>query len=182
MNEKAFNFKEIKLIVGLGNLGDQFVKTRHNIGFMFIDELSEFDLKEEKKFESMLVAIQTGTHKMILSKPTTMMNNSGRSVNKIMQYFNIDSEEILVVHDDLDIELGEFKIQFDKGPKAHNGIISIESTIGTSKFWRLRLGVDSRDDLRRKNQSGADYVLDRVNTKEMEIILNTIKNIIHEHF
>ncbi len=177
MKQNDFNFKDIRLIVGLGNIGDNYNDTRHNVGFLFVDAFSEFPLTLESKFEAETVAIQMGDHKLILSKPTTLMNNSGRSVSKIMKYFNIEPNEILVVHDDLDIELGSYKLQFDKGPKGHNGIISIEKSINTSAFWRLRIGIDSRSIEIKKNLSGADYVLNRFNTNEKEQLYNTLEKI-----
>lgn len=178
--ENEFNLSEIKLIAGLGNIGKNYDKTRHNVGFIFIDQLSDFDLKEDSKFEAETVAVEINNNKLILAKPTTMMNNSGRSIKKIADYFNIKPNQILIAHDDLDIALGEYKLQFSKGPKIHNGIISIENHLGTSDFWRLRLGVDNRNEEERKHMSGADYVLNKMNKYDLEIIEEVIKSFIYD--
>ncbi len=180
MNQNDFDFKNIRLIVGLGNVGDKFRKTRHNAGFIFLDLFSEFDFKEEKKFEAELVAIQMNKQKTLLAKPTTLMNNSGRTVNKLIKYFAITPDEILVVHDDLDIEIGESKLQFGKGPHGHNGILSIEQVLNTTKFWRLRLGIDNRTKDEKKNISGSDYVLGRFTTEEIKILTSSLKEEITE--
>lgn len=108
-----------------------------------------------------------------LAKPTTFMNLSGESVGAISSFYKINPAEILVVHDDLDIKLGEYKMHFNKGPKVHNGITSIENHLGTSEFWRLRIGIDNRTPELRENISGADYVLGRFNSEE-RILLDKV--------
>lgn len=170
MDQNSFNFNKIRIIVGLGNVGKEYSKTRHNAGFLLLDELCEFPFELEKKFESLMVAIQINGHKVLLVKPTTLMNNSGRAVSKLLKYFDITPEEMIVTHDDLDIELGNWKMQFGKGPHAHNGLESIEKSINSNEFWRIRIGVDNRNEEQKKNMSGSDYVLEKMPSKELEIL------------
>ncbi|MCA9386533.1 aminoacyl-tRNA hydrolase [Candidatus Dojkabacteria bacterium] len=178
--EIEFDMKKIKLIVGLGNLGKNYQKSRHNVGFFLIDRLTNTDLKEDSKFEAFTNSIEIAGNKVTVAKPTTMMNDSGRSVKKIADYFNINPSEILIAHDDLDIALGEYKIQFSKGPKIHNGIISIEQHLGTPDFWRLRIGVDNRTPEQRTHMSGADYVLNPMNSADLETVNKAISTVIEE--
>ncbi len=142
----------MKLIVGLGNLGRKYENNRHNAGFMVIDQLSldrgHGTFKGE--LESLLLTakfeLSNDKSQMILAKPQTFMNNSGPAVKRILQRYGVSHEDLLVVHDDLDIKIGQFKLQFGKGPHLHNGIISIEETLGTKNFWRLRMGIENRID------------------------------------
>ena len=175
-----FSIKKIRLIVGLGNIGNEYRASRHNIGFTFLDKLAEFDFKNEPKFSAEMLAIKLDSHKLLLCKPTTLMNNSGYSVQKIAHYFNIDTPEILVVHDDLDIQLGEYKIHFGKGPNGHNGLISIQNLLKTQDFWRLRIGIENRTLLQKKNSEGANYVLSKFTQKETNITNQVIKNSIEK--
>jgi PTH1 family peptidyl-tRNA hydrolase len=116
----------MKLIVGLGNPGREYENTRHNVGAIFIDYL--------KKKE-----IPSG---IILAKTDVFMNDSGTSVRKMVDYYKLGLDFLCVVHDDLDIPLGSYKIQKGKGPKLHNGILSVENELGSEDFWRVRIGVD----------------------------------------
>jgi len=121
----------MKLIVGLGNPGKEYNLTRHNAGFLVVDELI-------KKMDG----VSSATCQFV--KPQTFMNRSGLAVRKICQKYRVDPQDLLVVHDDLDLILPSFKLAFGKGPKAHNGILSIEEALGTKDFWRLRVGVEGR--------------------------------------
>ncbi len=180
MTSETFTLTKIKLIVGLGNLGKQFENTKHNIGFMLLDHLTSLAWSENSKLNSFIVSETISNEKVILAKPTTFMNLSGDAVQKIMAYYKILPEEILIVHDDLDIRLGEYKIQFAKGPKDHNGIIDIDNKLGTTNYWRLRIGVDNRSPEQKKFMSGRDYVLERFNQKELELITTVFDEIVFE--
>jgi len=163
--KQKFDIQGIKLIVGLGNIGKEYEKTRHNLGFEFVDLLAHklnISLKEEKKFFSFFGY----NHNIKLAKPTTMMNHSGKTVLSIMQFFRLMPEEIMVVHDDLDIKLGVIKIHFRKGPKIHNGVNSIEHLIHSKNFWRMRIGVDNRTTETRKSIQGSEYVLLKMEGEE----------------
>lgn len=169
----------IKLIAGLGNTGIEYEKTRHNVGFMFINKLDSREYKNEKQFRALMSAVEINENKVLLCKPTTMMNNSGTAVQNILHYFKIEPNQLLVAYDDLDIGLGDHKIQFAKGPKVHNGITSIINKIGSEKFWHLRIGIDNRTSELRKHISGADYVLGRFKQAERDKINKVLDEIIY---
>ncbi len=153
----------MKLVVGLGNIGEKYKNTRHNVGFMVIDELEKY--KEE-------------LGKVMLVKPTTFMNESGRAVSKVKNFYKIDLDDLYVVHDDLDLELGEYKIQKGVGPKVHNGVASVEEWLGSKEFWRVRVGVDNRKGSR--VVSGEDYVLGKFNKVEIEVLDKVLKEVTKE--
>lgn len=168
---KQFNINDIKLIVGLGNIGNEYNQTRHNVGFDFLDFIGgTLKFNNESKLKSLLLSINLNKKKIILCKPTTMMNLSGESVSLVSKYYNIQPEEILVAHDDLDLRIENYKFQFAKGPKIHKGIISIENKLATNNFWRLRIGIDNRDVTNRKQSQGVDYVLDKFKRDELEML------------
>ena len=138
----------MKLIVGLGNPGKKYEKTRHNVGFMALDrlhqELKKYNISEwelSKKFNSQICGCTINSEKIILAKPMTFMNTSGEAVQLIAQYYKIEPESITVIHDDKDIKLGEVKIQKDQGHAGHNGIRSIIDHIGSQNFTRVRIGI-----------------------------------------
>ena len=158
--QAQFNIEDIRLIVGLGNVGKAYSNTRHNVGFVFVENLADNKrFLEEPKFKALINQADFGGSKKIFAEATTMMNLSGETVSLISKFYQIDPKEILVVHDDLDLRLGSYKLQFGKGPKVHNGLLSIENRLGTAKFWRLRVGVDNREVSTRDLMSGSDYVL-----------------------
>jgi PTH1 family peptidyl-tRNA hydrolase len=165
--QSQFSFDNIKLVVGLGNPGQKFKSTRHNAGFLFVDRLASklnLSLSENSKFNSLVVTHKIERNKVILSKPLTFMNKSGKAVQNICTFYKIKPENILVAHDDLDIQLSHSKLQFARGPKIHNGIKSINEILGTDKYWRLRLGVDNRKTQAEKNIPGRKYVLQKMDT------------------
>ncbi len=134
----------MKLIVGLGNPGEQYKNNRHNVGYLFIDYLTHYpELKTHNK--------------IILAKPTTFMNRSGHSIQQLIENFKLKIENLYIVHDDLDIPLGKWKLQKGVGPKLHNGLLSIEERLDTKDFWRIRIGVENRSP--EQPISGEAYVL-----------------------
>ncbi len=150
----------MKVIVGLGNVGEKYVRTRHNVGFMAVDVLSA-KLGEKNNF--------------IFLKPATMMNSSGLAVRKLIENYKLKTENLYVIHDDLDLILGEYKIQWARGPKVHKGVNSIEDALGTLDFWRVRIGVDNRDPEDRV--SGEKYVLEDFSPderKEVNLVFDEI--------
>lgn len=163
----------MKLIVGLGNPGEEYTHTRHNVGFMFLDYLlakthsAHFD--HNKKCESDLVEISINEIRFLLQKPHTFMNESGRAVRKCMDFYKIPLEDVIIVHDDLDIKLGHHKIQKGKGPKMHNGVNSVENVLGSSDFIRVRIGVENR----LQPIVGSEYVLNNF-TKDEESVLTDV--------
>lgn len=143
----------MKLLVGLGNFGEKYEKTRHNLGFMVVENfLKNFEpvkktlWQNEEKFKSDIAQIEWqkkhgGLEKIILIKPKTYMNNSGMAVRLIVDFFKISTSDIWIMHDDIDLPLGNMKIRFGGSAAGHHGIESIMGAIGTDKFWRFRLGT-----------------------------------------
>lgn len=140
---------KIKMIVGLGNPGSEYEQTRHNAGFWFIDELAwqyKATLKEEKKFFGSVARISISGSDLWLLKPSTFMNRSGQAVAALAQFYKIKPEEILAVHDELDIPCGRIKFKLGGGNGGHNGLKDIQARLGTPDFYRLRLGIDHPGD------------------------------------
>lgn len=137
----------IQLFAGLGNPGSQYTDTRHNAGFRFIDELARqlnTTLKMEKSYSGEVACCRlgsTGGQKLWLLKPMTFMNRSGQSVAALARFFRIPAEAVCVVHDELDLEPGRAKLKYGGGHGGHNGLRDIHSRLGTSEYWRLRLGT-----------------------------------------
>lgn len=135
---------EIKLLVGLGNPGDKYTATRHNAGFWWIDLVAEqtcSQLKMDTKMFGMIGKLNPSADKWLL-KPTTFMNASGRAVAAMANYYKIKPEEILVIHDELDLPAGQAKLKFGGGHGGHNGLRDIHAALGTKDYWRLRVGID----------------------------------------
>lgn len=164
----------MKLIVGLGNIGRQFKNTPHNVGFEFIDLLRrhlidigfECDTwKNDQMFFSQICKVRKdGSVVFILVKPTTYMNQSGKAVAKLVEKFK--PTHVVIIHDDLDIKIGEYKIQVGKGPKEHNGVLSIEGVKGSDKFLRVRIGVESRQN--KAKMPGDIYVIKKLGDLEID--------------
>jgi len=134
----------IKLIVGLGNPGDRYQKTRHNAGFWLLDQLAAGEggrLAEDKKFQGEYGKITLAQQPLHLLKPLTFMNASGRAVSALAKFYDLVPEEILVVHDELDLPEGAVKLKYGGGHGGHNGLKDIQAKLGTPDFYRLRLGI-----------------------------------------
>lgn len=134
----------IRLFVGLGNPGPEYEATRHNAGFWWIDEVARATgsrLSAEAKFFGLAGRMKSGAHEAWLLKPTTFMNASGRSVAALARFYKIAPEEILVIHDELDLLPGTAKIKKGGGNGGHNGLKDISAQLGTPDYWRLRLGI-----------------------------------------
>ena len=131
------------LIVGLGNPGDQYRHTRHNFGFMVIDRLAEklaVSLKKVK-FKALLAETKLDGQALVLAKPMTFMNDSGRAVGPLLRFFKVPPDHLLVVHDDLDLPLGSLRLRPTGSSGGQRGVASIIATLGTQDFPRLRLGI-----------------------------------------
>ncbi len=157
------------LVVGLGNPGNQYVKTRHNAGFWFLDSLatiSETNFAYKKKFDADEAIT---SQKIRLLKPQTFMNNSGFSVLAAVQFYQIPITEILVVHDEVDLAAGIVKLKKGGGHAGHNGLRDISQRLGNADYWRLRIGVG-------KPAFGAvsDHVLAAASSLEQEVIDNSL--------
>ena len=146
------------LIAGLGNPGREHARDRHNVGWMVVDELARRHAASFKsKFSGRLAETRIGDARVALLEPETYMNESGRSISAAARFFKVEAEDVLVVHDDVDLEVGRLQARLDGGLAGHNGLRSISQALGTSDFVRLRIGVGrpGRGDPR----PVADYVL-----------------------
>ncbi len=159
----------IKLIVGLGNPGRQYEKTRHNAGFLFLDELaSELGCSwlSENRFQGLYSECSIAAQKVMLLKPETFMNRSGQSVGKVARYFKLMPDEILVVHDELDFDAGVIRLKKDGGHAGHNGLRDIVAHLGSKEFYRLRVGIGRPAN----SKMVADFVLSSPSKNELELM------------
>lgn len=174
----------MKLIVGLGNPGREYDNTRHNSGFMTIDALAKelnVTFKFDKKFNGEIAEYGLGDNKVVLLKPFTYMNASGQSVAKVMKFYKINSEDIIVINDDLDMAVGKIRFRAKGSSGGHNGLKSIVACIGTQEFKRLKVGI-GRD----KFIPVVDYVLGKFSGNEKtlfdsakDIAVMALKDYIH---
>ena len=148
------------LVAGLGNPGREYEQTRHNIGWMVVEELARrLDGSFRSKFSGSLAEVRDGDRRLALLKPETYMNVSGRSIGAAVRFFKVPPESLLVVHDDVDLESGRLQARRGGGLAGHNGLRSIASELGTQDFLRLRIGVGRPGCGDRRPI--ADYVLSR---------------------
>jgi peptidyl-tRNA hydrolase, PTH1 family len=179
----------MKIIAGLGNPGVEYRETRHNVGFMVVETLLDKLQLPNLKFQtnSKFQAEMAKTQEMVLVKPMAYMNRSGEVIRRVIDYFADQLEirdskinNLYVVHDDLDIRLGDYKVQLGKGPKVHNGVASVERAMGTQDFWRVRVGVDNRSQDLASRVQGRGYVLGRFTMEELEVVERVIGEIVVE--
>ena len=151
------------LFVGLGNPAPDSENNRHNVGFKIIDSINKkFSLSKQKpKFKGLLTTGNIGEQKIYAIKPLTFMNNSGICIRELIEYFKIDAEDVIVFHDDLDVEFGKIKAKFGGSSAGHNGIASIDKFIGKD-YSRVRIGIGKP----KSNIEVADYVLQNFNDDE----------------
>ena len=132
----------MKVIVGLGNPGPQYAETRHNVGFLLVDLLAEVNkLQFRAKFQGLWSEGNIEGERIFLLKPQTFMNLSGRSVRELINFYKISGDDLLIVHDDMDLSLGKIRLRDQGSAGGHNGIKSILAELGTERFGRLKLGV-----------------------------------------
>ena len=164
----------IRLVAGLGNPGRQYSATRHNAGFWFADALAAklgVALAREARF-----AGDVGKHGDVrIAKPTTYMNDSGRAVAALARFFAVSPAELLVVHDELDLRPGEAKLKLGGGVAGHNGLRDIQAQLGSSDFWRLRIGIGHPRDSALPEQDVVDYVLKPPRAEERDAIVAAIE-------
>ena len=156
----------MKLIIGLGNPGQEYTNTRHNIGFMVIDHFAS-DSNWSKKWNALYKEETINNEKIILIKPLTYMNLSGQAVKEFVNFYKIPLENILVIQDDLDLEVGTYRIKTNSSSGGHNGIKSIIDCLGRNNFARLKIGISNNKKIDTK-----DYVLGRFNQEEQAIYDN----------
>ena len=159
----------MKLIVGLGNPGDEYINTRHNVGFMVIDNICDGE-KFSKKFNGYYIKSKINGIDVVYLKPLSYMNLSGDVVIKYKNYFKIDNEDILIIHDDLDLPLGSAKLKFGSNSGGDNGVKSIINRLGTNEFCQYKIGISNN-----KHMDTKDYVLGKFNKSEKEIINKKVK-------
>ena len=178
-----------KLTVGLGNPGEKYTNTRHNVGFMVIDaiasQISNFQFPisnwaESRNAKALYCSARIKGKEIEFVKPWTFMNQSGLSVRYAYKKHSLKPDDLYVIHDDLDLRLGTYKIQKGVGPKLHNGIDSIERELGTKVFWRVRVGVDNRTDDKEQRTKGEKYVLENFSEEEFRVLNTTIEKIVKD--
>ena len=161
--------KNIRLIAGLGNPGNEYEKTRHNAGFWFIDRLlSRFNttLKNESKFSAEVGRITISDQSVWIIKPNNFMNRSGQSIARLSQFYKISPEQILVVHDELDLSPGVVKLKQGGGHGGHNGLRDSIAQLGDKNFYRLRLGIGHPGN----KEQVVGFVLGKTPQSEKELI------------
>jgi peptidyl-tRNA hydrolase, PTH1 family len=171
----------MKLIVGLGNPGDKYQNTRHNLGFAVVDNFAKqfsslnFQFSNNKQLKSEILK----TNDLVLAKPQTFMNNSGMAVSQLASYFKIAISEIIVVHDDLDLPLGKIKIRTGGSAAGHHGVESIIKYLGDDKFNRIRLGIGNLHSLagerKSKHFNVEEFVVNEFDPSETVKIKKIIK-------
>jgi len=153
----------MKIIIGLGNPGKEYENTKHNVGFQVLDlinsELKFTDFIDKKKFQSLVSQGEYHTEKMLLVKPLTFMNLSGKAVLELINFYKIPLKNLLVIVDDLDLPLGEIKIKSKGGAGTHNGMISINENLSSEDFARIKIGIETRKADLKAKFTGKDYVL-----------------------
>ena len=175
ISEEAESF--VKLIVGLGNIGKEYVKTRHNVGFVAVDKIREeksFPAWQEKaKFKAYISEDFVAGKKVILAKPTTLMNLSGESIKALKSFYKLSNSDITVIHDELDLPLGTVKEKTGGGSAGNNGLKSIISSIGED-FHRIRIGIRNEQ---KEKMDASDFVLSHFSkdeTKQLKQLLDTL--------
>ena len=172
----------MKLVVGLGNKGREYENTRHNMGFMLVDRYLQYKNITDKfkdKFNAIYIETTINNEKVIFIKPMTYMNNSGIAVRAFVDFYKLNSEDILVISDDLDLDLGKFRLRRNGSSGGHNGLKSIISHLGTDNFKRLRIGISNdKDDV-------INYVLSKFSKKELneiDTMFDTIALVLDDYF
>ncbi|PIR54795.1 aminoacyl-tRNA hydrolase [Candidatus Peregrinibacteria bacterium CG10_big_fil_rev_8_21_14_0_10_36_19] len=166
----------MKAIIGLGNVGEKYTNTRHNVGFLLLDKLAKniekqtsenLEWKNETKFKAHTIKSKINAHEILLVKPTTFMNLSGESVRSIINFFKLTPKDIIVIYDDVDLPLGTTRFREKGSAGTHNGMKSIIEQLGTEEFPRIRIGIESRGEFAPKSQDLHSFVLsDFLSTEE----------------
>ena len=163
----------LQLFVGLGNPDKKLLVTRHNVGFWFLDSLSEKlnrDFVYSKKFDSDIFINEYNNQEFTMMKPMSYINNSGIPIKKFIKNKNIKPDNILVIYDDIDLAVGKIRLKNGGGSGGHKGLNSIVEQLGSKNFWRLRIGIGKPED---KNKT-VEYVLGKPSKRDKEIIMDSI--------
>ena len=170
----------MKLVVGLGNIGREYEKTRHNIGFMAIDEcVRKYNVDMSRhKFNGNYGEFILNGEKIILLKPEKYMNLSGEVIRDFVRFYKIPISDILIIHDDMDIPIGNLKLKYKGSPGGHNGLKNIELHLGTSEYKRVKIGISHNKLIDTK-----DYVLSKFSLEETELLrplIDLVPNIVDD--
>lgn len=168
----------VKMIVGLGNPGSKYEKTKHNIGFMAVDNIvNDLDVTftEDKNFKAQIGSTFINHEKVYFVKPTTFMNNSGIAVKALLTYYNISVEDLIVIYDDLDMEVGKLRLRSKGSAGGHNGIKSIIAHIGTQEFNRIKVGIGRP----LKGMTVINHVMGQFNTEDNIVISLTLDRVVN---
>lgn len=162
----------MKLIVGLGNPGKEYEKTRHNAGFLTIEKIiKKLDIKLDKsKCKAKYGIYKHNDEKIIIAEPQTYMNLSGEAVTSLMKFYDIDIKDVIIIHDDLDLPLGKIRIRYQGSCGGQNGMRNIINLVGTSEINRIRIGISNN-----KLMDTADYVLGRFSKEDYEVFDQAIE-------
>lgn len=162
----------MKLIVGLGNIGEKYIFTRHNVGFMLADSIAvnaNLSFRENSRLKCFMTNLRNGYEDYLIIKPTTFMNLSGEAVRAVMDYYKIAVEDILIVYDDLSLELGKIRFRADGSDGGHNGIKSVIKHVGTQNIARLKIGIGPQPSI-----PSEVFVLQNFSKEELEILKETL--------
>ena len=162
----------MKLIAGLGNIGDKYIFTRHNAGFMLIDSFalnSNLTFRENSRLKCLMTNLRNGVDDYLLIKPTTFMNLSGEAVRAVMDYYKIPVEDVLIVYDDISLELGRIRFRPDGSDGGHKGIKSVIQHLGTKNIARLKIGIGPQPNL-----PSEVFVLQNFSKEELETLKGAI--------
>lgn len=162
----------MKLIVGLGNIGEKYIFTRHNVGFMLVDSIAinaNINFRENSRLKCFMTNLKNGYEDFLIIKPTTFMNLSGEAVRAVMDYYKIPIEDILIVYDDLSLELGKMRFRANGSDGGHNGIKSIIQHLGTKNIARLKIGIGPQPSI-----PSEVFVLQNFSKEELEKLKETL--------
>lgn len=168
----------VKMIVGLGNPGSKYEKTKHNIGFMAIDNIVknlDVTFTDDKNFKAQIGSTFINHEKVYFVKPTTFMNNSGIAVKALLTYYNIDITDLIVIYDDLDMEVSKLRLRSKGSAGGHNGIKSIIAHIGTQEFNRIKVGIGRP----LKGMTVINHVMGQFNTEDNIAISLTLDRVVN---
>lgn len=175
----------MKLVVGLGNPGQQYATTRHNLGWQVLDALASRlgagEWQQETDRELDIAEVRLGEERVLLVKPTTFMNNSGRAVAGIAKYYKIAPEDVLLIHDELDLPLGTIRLRLGGSAAGHHGVESVAHHLGTDQFWRLRCGIAPASPL--PKGEGSRFVLASFLGEELQLageVVDRATSLVHD--
>lgn len=173
---------DLQLLVGLGNPGDRYTDTRHNVGFLALDRLAERDhgaFRQQGRLHGLLADVGSGPQRLRLLKPQTYMNDSGRSIRAALDWFNLTPEQILVVVDDMDLPLGRLRLRASGSAGGHNGLRSSIAHLGSEAFARLRIGIGApAGDPSQRRERTVSHVLGRFSAEERPILDQVLDEVV----